>query len=150
MKETVRPLLIQRSIRKAFYGEEYARARREAAACLRNLQPKGSQPAVDKIMDFIEYLAYCEKRKGIDVEAVWFFFFYYFVRFMYLAKDYIAEKRRGDPTLWEESAALYPKLCSLETRKRKMLGASLDLSQEDIRQFLKDERLRMVGPVHHA
>lgn len=123
-----------------FYNSDFCKKRKQAAKCLSKGLPVTSKAsAVDDILDFFEEIAFFTKRGSLDKKVVWFFFFSYLYRFFGLAKDYIEQERRIDPTIWTTASWLYFELMRFESADRRRLGAKLHLTDEDLRKFVEEE-----------
>jgi len=60
-------------------------------------------------------------------------------RFWHFAGEYITNERKFDPTIWTGCIHLYSQLLKIEKKARKNLGGNIELSKEDLDNFLLDE-----------
>jgi hypothetical protein len=70
---------------------------------------------------------------------VWYFFYYYLSRFCPLARPYIDQERRLDPTIWESFLRLCDQLDGIEAAKRRRIESSLVVSPQDLARFVNEE-----------
>lgn len=123
-----------------FYNPDFSRKRKQAAKCLAKGLPVTSKSfAVDDILDFFEEIAFYTHRGALDKKTVWFFFFSYMYRFFSLAKNYIEQERKIDPTIWTGASWLYSELIRFERADRRRLGAELYLTDGELRKFVDEE-----------
>jgi len=122
------------------FSTERMYTNRKRAACA--FQKKSCGEAVneiDEIIDFFEGVGFLLKRGALDKRVVWTFFFSYLYRFRHLAEEYVVKERRRDPTLWPDFVSLYDQLLVIERAERRRQQAAVELSQEDLAQFLSEE-----------
>lgn len=125
---------------KDFYSPYFKEIRKQAAFAFRNKDySNGSNAAIDSILNFFEGVAFFTKRGIVDKETVWYFFFTYLYRFWHFAGEYITNERKFDPTIWTGCIHLYSQLLKIEKKARKNLGGNIELSKEDLDNFLLDE-----------
>ncbi len=100
---------------------------------------EGHNDQADDLLDFFETLGLLVRRKGIEDTFVWHSFFYWIQCYYHLTKDYIALIQKDDPTIWEDFVWLYNRLCKVEKKKLKGCKDTLNISNEDLNEFIDDE-----------
>jgi hypothetical protein len=92
-----------------------------------------------EIIDFYDEVGFFVRRGGLDKKAVYTFFFSYMFRFWYVARDYVDQERRQDPTLWNDYEKLYRDLHKIELAERHKLKVSLELQEDELRQYFAED-----------
>jgi hypothetical protein len=113
--------------------------RRKVACAFQNEKYAEAVNEIDEIIDFFEGVGFLVKRGALERKVVWTFFFSYLFRFWHFSKEYIEDERGHDPTLWTEFVDLYNNLLKIEWADRRKRNAPLQLSQDDLEQFLREE-----------
>lgn len=121
--------------RRFFDNDRVIKARQKAA---RSLQSGGDKD-VEPILDFFETLGMLVRKDAFDREMVWNTFFYWFHNYWSAAREYVATKRKDDPTTWEEYAFLDQCMSQIEKRMTHCTDSDLIPSEADIASFLKEE-----------
>ena len=95
---------------------------------------------LDEVLDFFDQLGYFLKRSALERGAVWSAFYDQVHHWYCNAKDYMTPQRQGDPTIWENFEYLNTQLVIEQMRhKRNNLDPSIELSKEDLLNFLNNE-----------
>ncbi|MDP3043029.1 MAG: hypothetical protein Q8N21_01370 [bacterium] len=113
--------------------------RRKVARAFQNKNYVEAMNEIDEIIDFFEGVGFFVKRGALDRKVVWTFFFSYLFRFRHFAKEYIENEQSRDPTLWTEFVDLYNNLLQIERADRRNRKSSLEISEDDLEQFLREE-----------
>jgi hypothetical protein len=144
---TLRADLILR-LDERFESSEFLNKRRAAAQALRT---QTDLETVDEVLDFFEGLALLVRRKAVDEELAWHYFFYWLHGYWLYAHDYVRQKQGNDPALFAELPSFHERLLAIETRKRlvaierrRRTGAlpanvQVELPDEIWSSFLEDE-----------
>jgi hypothetical protein len=118
-----------------FDDEKMLNLRHKAATSIRDFrQGKGKiSKDVENVLDFFETMGLFCKRGVIDEEIVWHSFYYWIRGYYWSAKDFIDERRRDEPTVYEDLVALYRQLVMIE-------DAGDDIpSKDDLDEFIDEE-----------
>jgi len=131
----------------AFNSADMRSIRRKAAAFLLCRRDKQQLPdhtqnegktALNNLLNFFEGISFLANRKKmLDPEAIWCFFFNSIDHYYCAAKEYIKQEQEKDETLWRELVNLHEQLVKIERRYRPKYKPPED---EQIRQFLEDEK----------
>lgn len=118
-----------------FNGKEFLNVRSAAAKAL--LEKPNDQ--IDDVLDFFDTVGYLVRVGALDKEMAWHTFFHWVRAYWYASKDYVAETRLKEPTVWEDFDQLYHKLMRLEAKKQKKRSLDLVPSIEEMKTFLNQE-----------
>lgn len=129
--------LILKLEQRFFGSEDMTEARKRAAEALRS-SPSSPSSDIEDVLDFFDTLGLLVRRKALDKEMVWHTFYHWIHRYWLLSNAYITEKQKIKPTLWEDLTDLEKQIVSME-RKRSKSNADIDLSEDDLKEFLNDE-----------
>lgn len=109
--------------------------RKVAVACLNK---SWDEVDVDDVLDFFEEVGFLSRRHGIDDEVVWHEFYWRLHRYYVIAKSYIDQTRKDDPTIWEDLFHLHQRLMTIEKHKGGS-DTSMELTEKQIMDFLTEE-----------
>lgn len=96
-------------------------------------------PAED-VFDFFETIGLLLRRKAVNEEFAWHTFFHWVHGYWTVGNEYIANKRRKRDSLWKDFLQLHQRLVEVEKRKEHLTDSDLVLSNDEIREFLEQER----------
>jgi hypothetical protein len=122
-----------------FNSDEW-RERRSRAA--REISSGKLDSEAENIIDLFETLAFLtENRKVVDEEAIWHFFSYWINNYYELMRSRIDERRRNDPTVWQDIVPFVEKLRSIDARRRGLPHVAQTIpTSNELAQFLEEER----------
>jgi hypothetical protein len=122
-------------------------SRQKAATYLKEKQGTGTDVSIDdlehhldEVVDFFDQLGYFLKGRALERRAVWSAFYDQVHHWYCNAKDYMTPQRQIDATIWENFEYLNTQLVIEQMRhKRNNLDTSIELSKEDLVNFLNNE-----------
>jgi len=120
-----------------FNNDKMLKIRRSAA---RELLLHKEKSDVDNVLDFFEMVGMLVRRGALDDFMVWHNFFYWIHGYYLPNSDYIVESRIEDPTIWVDLVELYKRLVSIEKNERQCSDEKLQLTEEELTEFLEGER----------
>lgn len=129
--------LILKLEQRFFESEEMIGIRKKAAETLRD-NPSSPSSDIENVLDYFETIGLLVRRKALDKEMVWHTFYHWMHRYWLLSNQYIIEKRKSKPSLWEDYVNLENQIVDFE-RKKSKTNDDIDLSKEELEEFLKDE-----------
>jgi len=122
-----------------FFGPEKREQRAKAAVGMLR-QPPEFQEAED-ILDFFETIALLSRRGALDRYMLWHTFYYWIDRYYEATKGHIEERRRGEPTVWQDIGPFVESLRKLQMKEAGLSSMEQTIpSVEELESFLKEER----------
>lgn len=100
-----------------------------------------SNSHVDTVLDFFEQVALLERRGAIQTEFVWHAFYEWIFNYYHLTKNYRAEVRRSDPTVWGDFEMLYARVL-----ERQRADAATCPTHSELVAFVGEEQA--LRPLH--
>lgn len=126
-------------LEQQFRGDGIMLQRRKSAA--ESLIANAPNSDLDEVLNFFELLGFLLRRNAIDAEMVWYSFYSRGTGYWFASQEYILAIRNEDPTIWMDFEYLIKILTKLEKRKNKASRKDLQLTEEQIASFLKEECL---------
>ena len=68
----------------------------------------------DAVLDFFETIGYLLRRGALDEKMVWHTFFHWIMGYYQAAEEYINDKRKSEPTVWEDFVELQGRMGRIE------------------------------------
>ena len=118
------------------FGDNRMLVARRAAAMALSSENKAD---ADDVLDFFEMVGLLVRRGALDEYVVWHNFFYWIHRYYLSAKDHIDTIQSEDPTIWADLTQLYSRLASIEKKERQCSVSQLQLTEEELTEFLNEE-----------
>jgi len=111
--------------------------RQGAAAALLDGSPTED---VDELLDFFELMSSLVNRRVVDEEMLWQELSWPILNYWTASADYIRKVRHDDPTMWQGAEGMVNRLLAIEARKRHRSPNDVRPSQDEVQDFLTDER----------
>jgi hypothetical protein len=122
-----------------FFGPEKREQRSKAAAGMLR-QPPDFQEAED-ILDFFETVALFSRKRALDRYMVWHTFYYWIDRYYEAAKGHIEERRRSEPTVWQDIGPFVASLRKLQMKEAHLSSLAQAIpSLGELEDFLQEEK----------
>lgn len=99
-----------------------------------------------RILDFFDIIGVLVRRKALDPELVWHSFFHPIHRYRRILDAHISAVRKEDPVKWADFVLLHQRLARIHVRKRGCSERDLELTQDDIDEFLRAEARSAAEP----
>jgi hypothetical protein len=94
-----------------------------------------SNSHVNTVLDFFEQVALLERRGAIQTEFVWHAFYEWIFNYYHLTKNYRAEVRKSDPTVWADLEMLYARILA-----RQGTDAATFPTHNELLAFVSEEQ----------
>ena len=94
-----------------------------------------SNSHVNAVLDFFEQVALLERRGAIQTEFVWHAFYEWIFNYYHLTKNYRAEVRKSDPTVWADLEMLYARVL-----ERQGADAATSPTHSELIAFVGEEQ----------
>jgi hypothetical protein len=111
--------------------------RQGAAAALLDGSPTEE---VDELLDFFELVAGLVDRRVLDEEMLWQELAWPILNYWTASEEYIRKVRHDEPTMWQSAEGMVNRLLAIEARKRRRSLNDVRPSQDEVQDFLTDER----------
>jgi hypothetical protein len=115
------------------FDDDLITQRRAAAHALENLTEE-NESDIEPILDFFETLGLLTRRKALDEEFVWSYFFYWFYGYWRVSKDIVKKQRKKWKTRYQDLVWLEYVLMNLERQKRG------ELDESEWEYFIEEEK----------
>jgi len=117
--------------------------RQAAAASLLDGSPTED---VDALLDFFDLIATLVNRRVVDEEMLWQELSWPILNYWTASADYVRKVRHDEPTMWQGAEDLVNRLLTIEARKRRRSLNDARPSQDEVQDFLTDERGEAEAP----
>ncbi len=121
-----------------FIGEEFQKLRSAAARALLDQKNRDGLADAEDVFDFFETIGLFVKRKSLDAELVYSFFFHWVNLYWNAGNEYIKQRQEHSVTLWLDFEKLYKKLIAIEQQRDKH-SKDIHPSREQIEKQLREE-----------
>ena len=92
-------------------------------------------------LDFFETIALLSRRCALDRYMLWHTFYYWINHYYEAGKEHIEERRRREPTVWQDIGQFMASLRKLEMKEAGLSSIEQTIpSAEELESFLQDER----------
>jgi hypothetical protein len=122
-------------LEKEFDSKEFKEKRKLAAQSMLKKEYKNAED----VFDFFETLGLLVRRKAVDKQFAWHSFYYWVHRYWSSGCEYINEKRKNEPALFENFKKLHEELIKIEAKESNVSTSDLCLSSESINEFIIEE-----------
>lgn len=119
-----------------FDEEKFIKKRKVAAKAILNKKYKSE---TDDVLNFFDSLGMLVRRGAIDEEMTWHTFYYWIHRYRLAAKTYMDEERKRAQETWDDFIELDKRMVAMEKRKTGSMSTDIEIADEKIKEFLKDE-----------
>jgi hypothetical protein len=122
-----------------FFGPEKREQRSKAAVGMLRQSPDFQE--AEDILDFFETLALLERKHALDRYMLWHTFYYWINHYYEATKEHIEERRRREPTVWQDIGPFVESLRKLQMKEAGLSSMEQTMpSVEELESFLKEER----------
>lgn len=122
-----------------FFGPEKREQRSKAAAGMLQRPPVFKE--AEDILDFFETIALLERKHALDRYMLWHTFYYWIDHYYEATKGHIEERRRTEPTVWQDIGPFVTSLRRLQKKETHLSSIEQTIpNPQAIEDFLNEER----------
>jgi hypothetical protein len=131
-----------------FFGEDMREQRSEAARQMLREAPDFTE--AEDILDFFETVALLSRKKALDRYMIWHTFYYWIDRYYEATKNHIEQRRKTDPTVWQDIGPFVENLRKLQVEEAGLSSIAQTIpSAAELERFLNEERSEG-KPISHS
>ena len=95
----------------------------------------------EDILDFFETVALLSRKKALDRYMIWHTFYYWIDRYYEATKSHIEQRRKTDPTVWQDIGPFVENLRKLQVEEAGLSSIDQTIpSAAELEHFLNEER----------
>jgi hypothetical protein len=122
-----------------FDGDEFLDIRKTAAkVCLCHLDDRNPGAIVEPILDVLDDAAFLVKKGALDEEMMHHAFYHWARLYWQASETLITLRRAEEPAVWNNLAAIYPRLNEIE-RKMNQGTDVQQLTRQQLKDYMDDE-----------